>query len=100
MIPVPTTRILDTAIWRQFGSAPRAIPSTASNRRHLGPQVGALLEGPCCAQKSVYRYEDDMTGLLQALKDDSFICHGKKYSKTEIDDLRHSKRWKQPCDLR
>ena len=43
-------------------------------------------------KKSVYRYDDDdMTGLLQALKDGSFSRDGKKYSATKIDDLRHSK---------
>jgi len=50
-------------------------------------------------KKAVYKYnEDDYAGLLASLGDGSFDMKGKKYTPREIDDLRHSKRWRERCD--
>jgi hypothetical protein len=56
-------------------------------------------KGLVSLKKSVYRYDDvDLGGLLTCLREGSFSREGKKYSATAIDDLRHSKRWKERCD--
>jgi hypothetical protein len=47
----------------------------------------------------VYRYNDkDLAGLHTSLRDGSFSRNGMRYSPTQIDELRHSKRWKERCD--
>ena len=56
-------------------------------------------KGLVSLKNAVYRYDDeDLTGLLTSLQDGTFSRDGKKYSSSEINDLRHSKRWKQRCD--
>jgi hypothetical protein len=56
-------------------------------------------KGLVSLKKSVYRYDDeDLAGLLSSLRDGSFSRDGSKYSSSQIDDLRHSKRWKERCD--
>lgn len=50
-------------------------------------------------KKTVYKYNDDnYASLLTSLGDGSFDMKGKKYTPREIDDLRHSKRWRERCD--
>ena len=47
----------------------------------------------------MYRYNDkDLAALHTSLCDGSFSHDGRKYSSTQIDELRHSKRWKERCD--
>jgi hypothetical protein len=63
------------------------------------PKCELCWKGLVALKKSVCRCDDDdMTGLLQALKDGTFSRDGKKCSASEIDELRHSKRWKQRCN--
>jgi hypothetical protein len=65
----------------------------------LDPKCDLYWKGLVALKKSVYRYDDDdLTGLLESLQDGTFSREGKKYSASEIDDLRHSKRWKERCD--
>jgi hypothetical protein len=56
-------------------------------------------KGLVSLKKAVYRYNDeDMTGLLTSLREGTFNRDGMKYSASQIDELRHSKRWKERCD--
>jgi hypothetical protein len=56
-------------------------------------------KGLVSLKKKVYRYnDDDLTGLLTCLREGSFSHEGKKYSPAQIEELRHSRRWKQRCD--
>jgi hypothetical protein len=56
-------------------------------------------KGLVSLKKNVYRYNDeDLEGLFTSLRQGTFSRDGKKYSSAQIDDLRHSKRWKQRCD--
>jgi hypothetical protein len=56
-------------------------------------------KGLVSLKKAVYRYDDnDLSGLLTCLREGSFSRDGKKHSETDIDNLRHSKRWKERCD--
>jgi hypothetical protein len=51
-------------------------------------------------KKTVYKYNStDYSGLLTSLSDGSFDRAGRKYTPREIEDLRHSKRWKQRMDV-
>jgi hypothetical protein len=71
---------------------------------HLLHRVFDTLDAKCelywkCLVKlksSIYSYlEDDEAALIAALKDGSFSKSNQRYSDREIDDLRHSKRWKE-----
>jgi hypothetical protein len=56
-------------------------------------------KGLVSLKKIVYRYNDkDLAGLHTSLRDGSFSRNGMRYSPTQIDELRHSKRWKERCD--
>jgi hypothetical protein len=56
-------------------------------------------KGLISLKRAVYIYNDtDMAGVLTCLREGTFNRDGKKYSSSEIDDFRHSKRWKQRCD--
>ena len=56
-------------------------------------------KGLVSLKKIVYRYNDeDLAGLHTSLRDGSFNRDGMRYSPTQIDELRHSKRWKERCD--
>jgi hypothetical protein len=74
---------------------------------HLMHRIVDTLDSKCelywkglvSLKKSVYRYDDeDLAGLLTSLREGSFSRDGMKYSSSQIDDLRHSKRWKERCD--
>ncbi len=56
-------------------------------------------KGLVSLKKIVYRYNDkDLAGLHTSLRDGSFSRDGMRYSPTQINELRHSKRWKERCD--
>jgi hypothetical protein len=56
-------------------------------------------KGLVSLKKTVYRYNDkDLKGLYTSLCEGTFSRKGKKYSSAQIDELRHSKRWKERCD--
>jgi hypothetical protein len=65
----------------------------------LDTKCELYFKGLVCLKKSTYRYNDnDMGRLLTCLREGTFSRGGKKYSPSEIDDFRHSKRWKERCD--
>jgi hypothetical protein len=50
-------------------------------------------------QMLVYAYNDrDLASVLTALKEGTFGHDNKKHSDQDINELRHSKRWKERCD--
>ena len=50
-------------------------------------------------KKSLYTYnEDDEANLLQALESGTFSHDKKRWNHRRIDEMRHSKVWKQKCD--
>ena len=56
-------------------------------------------KGLVSLKKSVYTYnDDDLAGLLTSLREGTFNRNGAKYSPSQIEELRHSKRWKERCD--
>jgi hypothetical protein len=56
-------------------------------------------KGLVSLKKMVYRYNnEDLEGLYTSLCQGTFSREGTKYSLAQIDNLRHSKRWKERCD--
>jgi hypothetical protein len=74
---------------------------------HLLHQIVDTLDAKCelywkglvSLKRKVYRYNDeDLEGLYTSLCQGTFSRKGTKYSLAQINDLRHSKRWKERCD--
>jgi hypothetical protein len=56
-------------------------------------------KGLVSLKKAVHRCDNnDLSGLLTCLREGSFSRDGKRHSATDIDNLRHSKRWKERCN--
>jgi hypothetical protein len=56
-------------------------------------------EGLVALKQTIYEYnQDDLERLLAAMTNGTFDRYGEKYSAAKIEDLRHSKRWKERCD--
>jgi hypothetical protein len=56
-------------------------------------------DGLVALKQTIYdHHQDNLDTLLKALTNGTFDQSGKKYSAADIDDLRHSKQWKEQCD--
>jgi hypothetical protein len=97
----PTTRIFGDHSWEPISTCASvySIYCIKSLILWTGASVNCIGKGWLVSKNQSYRYDDeDLAGLLTSLRDRSFSHNGTQYSLSQINDLRHSKHWKERCN--